>query len=478
MDSPDWRRDTSPPPPSTPSPGSQHQRPLPAAKSPRSSLPLELELDQSAACFQTICVADPAERAEALESLLQFLRDQGNTEKGKMFLRSQLPRMVRLSCQCPFPDVREAFAELLKFCSEELHMELPRWHGVSAFVDEKELVPLDSDDELTQRLFAEIFVQSGRLPHFLRVLAWHGGFLERFYQTYSLVMTASGPLQLHIRSYIAIMAASQYECLYLVRLMEQDYLANGGDPAWLAGISYIPKKLASLLEINCLLAHQPWLLKKDHIAKVAKGADAWSIGELVHALVIMSTFRFMAGVVFGCGILPELDMNVEETINLEDLRASAKPDIRMSEELAKVVSALTGSKNSSEQDEEDQPQSQRLVFENAAMNEEEGAATKAASEEAPREDKRTAITGENSSAYVQKYVGEFKGHHVDFDVRSKDYSVFHVQYYSWKEHGYALVSRFFADVAPLLDDEFDYIYYMTDRSYAILFVLSSPNQTY
>jgi hypothetical protein len=31
------------------------------------------------------------------------------------------------------------------------------------------------------------------------------------------------------------------------------------------GVQYAPKKIHNLLEVNALLAHQPWLVKEDHI---------------------------------------------------------------------------------------------------------------------------------------------------------------------------------------------------------------------
>jgi hypothetical protein len=41
---------------------------------------------------------------------------------------------------------------------------------------------------------------------------------------------------------------------------------NGGDPDWIEGIHKIPKKIYNLLELNQLLAHQPWLVTKEHIS--------------------------------------------------------------------------------------------------------------------------------------------------------------------------------------------------------------------
>jgi len=49
----------------------------------------------------------------------------------------------------------------------------------------------------------------------------------------------------------------------------------------------------------------------------------------------------------------------------------------------------------------------------------------------------------------------------DFNVKSKDYRIFRVQDYCWKEDGFELVRRFLPDAAPLLDKLFDFIYNLT-----------------
>ena len=50
-----------------------------------------------------------------------------------------------------------------------------------------------------------------------------------------------------------------------VHLYEREFLMHHGDPEWLKGVDHIPRKLHAIMEINKLLAHQPWLVTKDHI---------------------------------------------------------------------------------------------------------------------------------------------------------------------------------------------------------------------
>ena len=44
-----------------------------------------------------------------------------------------------------------------------------------------------------------------------------------------------------------------------------------------------------------------------HTKALLRGADSWSVAELVQALVIFAHFHVLAGFALGCGINPELD---------------------------------------------------------------------------------------------------------------------------------------------------------------------------
>ena len=41
---------------------------------------------------------------------------------------------------------------------------------------------------------------------------------------------------------------------------------------------------------------------------MVKGEDSWSIGELVHAMIIICHIKSLSGIAFGCGVTPESDM--------------------------------------------------------------------------------------------------------------------------------------------------------------------------
>jgi hypothetical protein len=59
--------------------------------------------------------------------------------------------------------------------------------------------------------------------------------------------------------YISIMAASTTRCEYMVKCLEESFLASGGEPYWLIlGLEIVPNKLKSIATLNNLIAHQPW----------------------------------------------------------------------------------------------------------------------------------------------------------------------------------------------------------------------------
>lgn len=113
------------------------------------------------------------------------------------------------------------------------------------------------------------------------------------------------------------MAASRFNCSYLTALQESEFLINNGEPDWLLGVAHTPKKIQNLITITALMAHQPWLLTKDHIEPLVKGHDAWSISELVHAMLLVSTYVSLAGFLFGCGVTPEMDLEEDDLENDE-----------------------------------------------------------------------------------------------------------------------------------------------------------------
>jgi sestrin len=147
--------------------------------------------------------------------------------------------------------------------------------------------------------------------HVTKVIRYHPKYFEHYIKTHRYLMYDDGPLPFTTRHYLAIIAAARNKCNYLVNLHEKEFLAEGGDTKWLNGLELIPQKLRAIYDINKILAHRPWLLTKEHIERLTKGTNSWSLAEVVHAIVILSHFHSLSSFVFSCGLNQELDASLK-----------------------------------------------------------------------------------------------------------------------------------------------------------------------
>ncbi|KAL9913465.1 sestrin isoform 1-T3 [Glossina fuscipes fuscipes] len=145
------------------------------------------------------------------------------------------------------------------------------------------------------------------LDQVTKVIGYHPRFLDHFLRTQNFIMKGDGPLPYDYRYYLAIIAAARHQCPYLVKMYEKEFLNQGGNPEWLNGLDYIPSKLRAIYEINKILAHRPWLLRKEHIESLTRNKNSWSLSEVVHAMVLLSHFHSLSSFVFSCGLTQKLD---------------------------------------------------------------------------------------------------------------------------------------------------------------------------
>ncbi len=157
-------------------------------------------------------------------------------------------------------------------------------------------------------MFEDLFLTVGRVSHLDQVLALLPEFFVPAANTLHFIMRENGPLPLPWRNYLAILASSRFRCDSLMSLQRREFLVNGGDEQWLAGVAHAPQKIQNLLELNARLAHQPWTINRENLAKLLKGTDAWSVAELVHAIVLLSTFHYLSCVSHGVGVTTEQDL--------------------------------------------------------------------------------------------------------------------------------------------------------------------------
>lgn len=185
------------------------------------------------------------------------------------------------------------------------------------FINPPDLTPTGKQpDELIRKLMVDTFINLGRLSHFYRVLAYFPSFMEKYQKSYNTIVRApigspGGPVPTSWRFYIGMMAASQHKCRYIVSKLTDDFLIHGGNIDWLQGLQHTPTKIRKLAKLNTILAHQPWRLQPSDIGELARGSpnpqDNWATAEIVHVIVILSTFHSLSSYVLGCGIVPEYD---------------------------------------------------------------------------------------------------------------------------------------------------------------------------
>nr|XP_012221931.1 PREDICTED: sestrin-3 isoform X2 [Linepithema humile] len=407
---------------------------------------------------------------------------QAQANKYLSLVTLHLPVILRLSVNCPFQNVRIKCAEILQMVKDRgLPVPVPAFDGPSAFVPLAELPDLNNLDEKTHVLFMDTFLQNTRLDNISRVMSSHPAYLEHFNRTQNFILRNDGPLPYDYRHLIAIMAAGRHQCSYLINLQKTEFLLQNGDPSWLKGLKSIPRRLQDLYEINKILAHRPWLLNKSHIEKLAKGDDNWSLGEVVHAIVLLAHFHSLSSFVFSCGINEELDnvtghhyKNIQDSSKAvppakDNLTSSPKkipnsdgkietmpsppssPSIVGEQEVG-VETLMERMKRLSEKSESHQITQEELSkrFETVETQSAELAA-------APQ--RNTTVLDSDIGLFIEDPTFIYQ----DFAKRGQlnDIPTFRVQDYSWDDHGYSLVNRLYNDVGNLLDDKFKTAYNLT-----------------
>ncbi|XP_043529700.1 sestrin-1 [Frieseomelitta varia] len=408
---------------------------------------------------------------------------QAQANKYLSLVSLHLPVILRLSVNCPFQNVRIKCAEILEMVKDRgLPVPVPAFDGPSAFVPTSELPDLNNLDEKTHILLMDAFLQNNRLDHVSRVMASHPSYLEHFLRTQHFILRGDGPLPYDYRHLIAIMAAGRHQCSYLINLQKGEFILQGGDPSWLRGLKSIPGKLQDLYEINKILAHRPWLLNKTHIEKLTKGADSWSLAEVVHAIVLLAHFHSLSSFVFSCGINEELD-NVAGHHYKENIQDNSNNVPTAKDKLSSSPKKIPNGDGKTE-NMPSPPSSPSIVGEQevgveALMERMKRLSEKSESYQITQEElsKRfetvetqsaeLAAAPQRSSSVLDSDIGHFIEDptfiYQDFAKRGQlnDIPTFRVQDYSWDDHGYSLVNRLYNDVGNLLDDKFKTAYNLT-----------------
>jgi len=362
--------------------------------------------------------------------------------------------------------------------------------------------------------------------HVTKVIRYHPKYFEHYVKTHKYLLYDDGPLPFATRHYLAIIAAARNKCNYLVNLHEKEFIAEGGDVKWLNGLEFIPQKLRAIYDINKILAHRPWLLTKEHIERLTKGSNSWSLAEVVHAIVILAHFHSLSSFVFSCGLNQELDASLKNgTLESEasSVDVEVEPEIKPSTTPPFIQRLKLEQQRQHHQHHQlmKEQEESRKILQMSNQNVANGSGTVASCDniemlmkrmqdlsEKKKECSETELSNRfknvelqvrNRSARVidrqlmihccsqaaqlaasanqsmldvppsiSHYVDDPNYTYQDFARRGAENipHTFRIQDYSWDDHGYSLVNRLYNDVGFLLDDKFRVAYNLTYKTLA------------
>jgi sestrin len=286
-----------------------------------------------------------------------------------------------------------------------------------------------------------------RVGHLDWVLSAQGDFHPLYESTIDSLMRSDGPLPVPWRHWIAMMASSVYGCEYLVRNQLELFLCSGGDPNWLVSPDTVPRKLSSLEDFSLTLAHRPWTIDHKLIDNLTSNYR-WNLSELVHAILILSTFHSLPCLVFGSGIClePDLVLRGEELVELEEIEKNIPKCFHTNDSLIirltrqqSLSTASDRSSNSSEFDTLGQFDGQKFKLSEEEKSQLSGVMTSKPKWLSPVSDSLHPPTDHPAAA------GGY------MDIRT-DKSL-HSHVFSYEDHVYPILHRFSPEVTDCIEAE-------------------------
>lgn len=424
-----------------------------------------------------------------------------------------------MRASCPLRDLTAACDRIVTHARSVLP-HVPEARPLSRFFEQDAMLSpfTERDGGDVRALYRTQFLQFGRLSYLARVLSFRSDYAEAFFTCQRDIMSEPGPLPIVWRHYIALLAAARHRSAYLCELQSELFVLSGGDAAWLDGIANSPTKMQSYAALDAVTAHQPWLLSAALFSPLLRGADAWTVGELVHAVVISATFRALAGIVAGCGLNFEVDfVNVSGDARTDEYCAPPEPAVpvvdaaaaKATELVIKRLQLVELTESGLDEGDDDAElahgaaaveQFNRAGEEDDAMSRRSSSSANSklaavappptapamapattAAAAAPRSGSNSASQpaavadgltrlqlneiAERTTAYLSKFIGPHTLRHDDFDVHSRQYHIFRANDYSWPHQGYELLLRFLPRVAQPLDNLFNLTQTMTDNCF-------------
>jgi sestrin len=311
----------------------------------------------------------------------------------------------------------------------------------SSFVDEP------------NRVFMDAVIQTHYTDCVSQLMGYHPDYLRHFTATQNFLLKEDGPLPYEYRHYIAIIATARHHCTNLVKLHEREFLLHNGNPEWLKGINHAPRKIQDLYEVNKILAHQPWLITKDHMAKLLKGPEPWSLSELMHAIILLAHFHSLCTFVYGCGISAGLETGdfTSHTTDSCDTDCSSTFDRTAIEKTNVGLEVLMERMKKLTEGFTEEMSPEELLERFHSIEHQCAEITIPAIKECSLKSEILRFVKGNDFAYT------------DFATRSpeSEISTFRACDYSWEDQGFSLANRLYTDIGNLLDDKYNMAANMT-----------------
>ena len=125
--------------------------------------------------------------------------------------------------------------------------------------------------------------------HYEQYLLWFKDYITLYENSLNTLLNSNKHIPITWKYYLGIMAVSTMKNDFLLRILEEEFLENGGDINWLIiGIDVIPNKLKKLANFNEILCHQPWNLNEEIIKSLKHNMN---ICELTEATLVLIEFH-------------------------------------------------------------------------------------------------------------------------------------------------------------------------------------------
>ena len=271
-----------------------------------------------------------------------------------------------------------------------------------------------------------------RFCYYEQFLFWLKDYFGIYKDTNSLIMKDIAYLSPQYKYYIAIMVVSTMKSQYLLKMVEEQFLEEGGDETWLiAGLNAVPKKLQVLSLLVNILSHQPWKVSSEEL----KGLKSyWTLPELAEVAVVVVHYNKLC--------IIEESLNIRKNVVLVETSFDNGVDDSTQESLMKQIEEI-------ENEERDS-----LNSDNAKK------VNKFDKNEIKQESFQSA--GEVDNKEELKAINEMFNKHISsenskyiFQNSDKEKTCTFLEY-NWDDSKYVL-SNYLPKQIPLLDKEIKYI---------------------